>query len=592
MRTKKFLKFAAFSAAALAFVGAASAFFAPTLSASASATEETSRDGYGITTGIRPTGDSVLALKHQTITYNLGTPPYDLKEDEKYSSTVTTEYELYNPTGGEVTETFALLAAERRYYSVDFDEAEISPVVTINGSAAEYAVRHTYSSDNSVYSTLSGAEELYDGYASSDFLRPDLPVREYRFKASVNGVGGGVNLTAEMPGDPARTKYISKATYYGDFFVSGVCDGDEFSIYVLGENEDISSLDWTGRRYNSATEDYSTIIDVNVECKEISEATLLDLALSSYDEASGITKEDWYNAVYSQLSDDGTLLAGTFVEELSESMFVRWYTFDITLGAGETAVTTVTSPIYPSANCDRSPYVYEYEYILTPAESFTSCGGVDIVINTSLYSQEFPDGLENKIEEFEGGYKASLAYYSGSEISMSFSSAKNTAISGGLLVVIIISALFGVVIIPVIIIIVCVSTSKDEKRKRFAELEKRRYNMHCVKCGKLLKEGSEYCDGCGAKVESPYIGRDFRMHNKDNRERDKLNILGVVGFAASIYSIVCINMSLVHAFLAALFACAFSVTGAALWKKFRSCYGLTIAGLVISAIVLLLICII
>lgn len=596
----KGLKVAAFSFIVLAAAGiAVSVFFAPTISASAlevevSEEDTTSNKKRVAAAGIRPIGEkSALELKKQTLTYNLGTPPYELKDGEKYCSYVTAEYEFYNPTEETIEETFAFPISAPSY-SDYVETEEVLPNITVNGVAAEYAERYTYCSEDGDLAILGNYAEICLDYVQSDFFRPDLPVTEYRFKANIDGIGGSVSLKAAAFGNPVKTKYIAPFTYYGYFSID-VFDGEEFSIYVLGENEDISSLSWTGRRYNSLDEDY-TEIGVDVECLEVTTTTFLDFALSSYDDSAGISEEDWYNAVYCELYDDGTLFAGKALLEFKEYDFIGWYTYNITVNAGETAVTSVTSAIYPAvSNSNYVPYEYDYTYYPSPAECFSSYGEVDVVVNTSLYMRPSYTA-DDEFETFDGGYKASFPSYYSDSLVLTFCTSETTSFDPRLMVILIICGIFGAIIIPAVIIIASVSVTKsaakDANKRNCASQKRERYNMYCVKCGEQLLEGSKFCVKCGGKVENPYIGKNFRMliKNKKEEAKQKLNVLAVVSFSLSVLAVVTANISLVFTFANAILAFVCGVVGLAVRNKYRSCYGLALAGLILSAVDLIIVC--
>ena len=64
-------------------------------------------------------------------------------------------------------------------------------------------------------------------------------------------------------------------------------------------------------------------------------------------------------------------------------------------GTKQTIVNTVTAPIYPSIKGDYEPAIFEYTYLLSPANTWKEFGNLDIVINTPYYL------IKNSIEGFE-----------------------------------------------------------------------------------------------------------------------------------------------------------------------------------------------
>ncbi len=71
---------------------------------------------------------------------------------------------------------------------------------------------------------------------------------------------------------------------------------------------------------------------------------------------------------------------------------MRWYEYRITLEPGQRMVNTVTAPLYPSIDLLYEPPVYQYTYLLSPAQSWDRFGTLDVEIRTPDYLTE--SGLE------------------------------------------------------------------------------------------------------------------------------------------------------------------------------------------------------
>ena len=116
--------------------------------------------------------------------------------------------------------------------------------------------------------------------------------------------------------------------------------------------------------------------------------TLLELALSERPEASPVSDTDWYNAVIAEFNQSTVGESGIISSlpslDLSNRL-MRWYEYDITLGAGQRIVNTVTAPMYPTIDEGYSPSIYNYTYLLSPAATWRSFGTLEININTPYF---------------------------------------------------------------------------------------------------------------------------------------------------------------------------------------------------------------
>jgi len=74
---------------------------------------------------------------------------------------------------------------------------------------------------------------------------------------------------------------------------------------------------------------------------------------------------------------------------------MRWYEYEISVGPGERIVNTVTAPIYPDIDSRYEPPVFEYTYLLSPAQTWAEFGNLDIVVNTPYYmTVSGPEGFQ------------------------------------------------------------------------------------------------------------------------------------------------------------------------------------------------------
>ena len=107
---------------------------------------------------------------------------------------------------------------------------------------------------------------------------------------------------------------------------------------------------------------------------------------------------DWYNAVVRLLNyfewSYGAIHSAEVDFDVSQRL-MRWYQYNITMEPGERIVNTVTAPIYPSLDTGYEPPISEYTYLLSPAQTWTTFGNLDIIINTPYHMiQSSLDGFE------------------------------------------------------------------------------------------------------------------------------------------------------------------------------------------------------
>lgn len=120
--------------------------------------------------------NSVLQVQNETLTFNIGTPLYELKEDEKYNTTVTAEYTFYNPTADTVNTKMAFPIGLMPYYAQDNEKfSKIESPITVDGQPIEHTVRHTYGTYNSFEEDV---KKIRDTYYETDFFKLKLPVTE------------------------------------------------------------------------------------------------------------------------------------------------------------------------------------------------------------------------------------------------------------------------------------------------------------------------------------------------------------------------------------------------------------------------------
>ena len=118
---------------------------------------------------------------------------------------------------------------------------------------------------------------------------------------------------------------------------------------------------------------------------------------------------------------------------------------------------TVTVPLLPSVNEYYSPDVYEYEYYLSPAQSWQSFGTLEIEINTDYYLTSQSESFNER----EGGYSVKLEKLPEGELEFSLCTTPNPKYEGdsfsvaGIVILLVVLIVFLIIFVgPVIFAIV------------------------------------------------------------------------------------------------------------------------------------------
>ena len=192
-----------------------------------------------------------------------------------------------------------------------------------------------------------------------------------------------------------------------------------------------------------------------------------DLALSKWNADSGVSEIDWYNAVVAMLtgSSDSTgsnLHLWEFGSFDLSRYLMRWYEYEISIGPGERIVNTVTAPIYPSINSNWEPPIYEYTYLLSPAQTWAEFGTLDIRINSPFYMIESGSVLD--VEVTDSGYAAHLDGLPEGELTFTLCSEQMTKIPANLGNAYPEALLIGAVILIVAVVAVVVVVKRKNRK--------------------------------------------------------------------------------------------------------------------------------
>lgn len=357
-------------------------------------------------------GGSPIIVEKELLTFDIQEFPdnhyFDLDSYLAYSGKVTAEYTFFNPADYAVTATLLFpfgcepMYATNEYYGKDTEKYDI----LIDGQPVEKVMRYTLSSGFDQFELETDLALLHDDYVTDSFYTLDLPVTKYVFMPSgVNtetygAADAGFDMVRD---DPERRIYFVDQNGLhtqddGDLRVhSGVENGEAITVYVIGQDY-AEFPQW--KFYQDGGVEDGEEIDGTMTLESREELSFRDLALSKWSADSGVSEIDWYNAIVAMLTGSsdstGSNLHLWDLGSLDLSRYLmRWYEYEISVGPGERIANTVTAPIYPDIDSRYEPPVFEYTYLLSPAQTWAEFGNLDIIVNTPYYmTVSGPEGFQ------------------------------------------------------------------------------------------------------------------------------------------------------------------------------------------------------
>ena len=352
-----------------------------------------------------------------------------------YTGKVTAEYTFRNPADYTVTATlvfpFGNLPHYGEYiydsptdkYTAALDTEKYG--VKVNGKPIEAAVRHTLKDREIPFSLDTDMPRLADGYISDSFFRPDLPVWVQHYSVEgINHENQAATAAFVLREDPTKTRVLWKeksgmATLKDGIRMSDwVKNGDTLTVYIFGECPK-AGIAWV--LYENGACEKKT--DGNITLKHSEQMIFRDFAFREYDNSSGISESDWYNAQVAFLNDGskGWMHGGIYTEKAAFSL-MRWYEYTLTLEPGQTLTNTVTAPLYPAIDAGYTPSIYTYTYLLSPAKTWAQFGEMKIVVKTPYYMTENNQGSFSRTEK---GYELTLPGLPEKELTFTLSEAEH-----------------------------------------------------------------------------------------------------------------------------------------------------------------------
>ena len=393
---------------------------------------QTSWSGVDSTGNYATDEDCPVTVEQELLTFDLSEFPENHDQDEAsfldYSGKVTAQYTFYNPADYTVTATLAFpfpddFTSDFKSGRVTFTSDTEKFAISADGNRIEKQLRHTFFPRYDKFDLERDLKRLRDGFADDPFYSPDLPVTlyTYRIEHLDEETYPDANVAVYLPGteeDNRRCLLLEQnggmsSPMHGALRVSAWAEeGMELHLYVIGEP--FSQLPEWRFYQDDKTEDGE---EINGRLALVSSETLTfkDFALARYNSESGILESDWYNAIVDSLNEnslEGSIFIQSQLLEMSSGMLdlsdnlMRWYIYELTLEPGQTLINTVEAPMYPSAINQRDyPTVYRYSFLLSPAQTWTEFGNLEIVINTPFYL--YDSNLQG-FEKTESGYALTL----------------------------------------------------------------------------------------------------------------------------------------------------------------------------------------
>lgn len=420
-------------------------------------------------TGIIVTDEACpIVVENEQLTFDVLDFPNGKREDESrppQDGKVTAAYTFYNPADYSVKATlvfpFGVIPdygyqrdpeTDEMIYHTDADQY----VLTVNDKPIDKKLRHTLSLPGYQFALERDMALLHDGYMEDAFFHPDLPVTRYTFMPKdIDTNAYSAACAAFMyRGDASKTMLWLEGQNGGTVLKKGVqlqqrvASDEEIILNVIGEP--LAQMpDWKFYENGMCEKE----IGGSMTVFKTETLTFKDLALDRYQQDSGILEYDWYNAFVEMMKQSAWKEYGVIADLPGEADTLRnlmcWYEYEIELKPGERIVNTVTAPMYPSFNINYNPPLYEYEYLLSPAQTWAAFGTLDIAVNTSYLMQEssiegFKPVDAGYIKHFDGLPEGELTFTLCSEEDISSNNGRFMQLiyAGGICVVILVVVLY------------------------------------------------------------------------------------------------------------------------------------------------------
>lgn len=342
-----------------------------------------------------------IEVDTEVLTFDLPHFPNDMyqtsMELSQYNSTVTAQYDFYNPTDSDITATAVFPIGNKPQYVQLSDKEYIDYIqskstISTNDEELDRQLRFTYCAYTEDFEVDSQLKMLQSDYIEHPFFTPQLTVTKYTIKLSDFDIDTYSNafFVLDLPNDGEQRTVIMqycsiKTTNDSARLSQYIVDTNQlWEVVVLGQTFDILSQI---KLYDSYTMQDDQQISGNISLQNTQTTTLLQFAQSCFEKDSPVSSADRYNIVVSELTQRLVDMPVPVVNmfdgyELYNSHIMIWYSYQLTVNSNSTVTNNITVPIFPEYF--GSPK-YIYTYFASPATKWSEFGGISIEFNTPYY---------------------------------------------------------------------------------------------------------------------------------------------------------------------------------------------------------------
>lgn len=427
--------------------------------------------------------ESPLIVSNAHIQFDLYDKPLEEELDmAQYSNKVTSTYTFFNLTENLVTSTLILPLGDQAEYLADEDYELVSNnySIKVDGIETSKVLRHTLKGYSPTFNFDYDVQKLHDTKVEDVYFNNDLPV--YRYAISVNRANNDIPSSVRMRIPKTYSGliladdfmyYDTRDSYYEMKFNVGA--GDLFHLYLLGT--DIPNISDLVYLYENQYE--NTLVPIVSRQAIKTDLLFEDVMMRYHEDNPEVSEVDYYNAViellnrqFRQNTNVAYKIARIQILDL-ESQLRKWSEYEISVLPGESVTNEVSVFLFPTVGVASRPFIFEYEYLLTPSYSFMGFNNLTIDINTDLY---LIDSMLAGFEETNIGYRFELDQLPAYDFTFSLCESKTpeqinmgTTMIVGILLgilasigVLILPAVIAIVIAGLLILIIYLATKKNK----------------------------------------------------------------------------------------------------------------------------------
>lgn len=412
--------------------------------------------------GVSVVGDCPITVKSELLTFDIGEFPDVSSGYKENVSTVTASYTFENPADYDVSMTLMFPFGKKPFYSSNVGEENFDDYkITVNGQEVEKRIRYT--SLQNIFDSKGNLEELSDDFITKGLFSKDatITIYDYRVSGHQRNTGFYTRVSTKDRVIFCDRNYI-RTHEDGTIEISATADGySEIRIAVIGKPFE-EELTWVAAE-NVIDYEAGKFSDATVSPAKIKKTTLYEYSGIETMGYKGQEAIDIFNALVTRLANMDNAVY-SFFELYDVSNVLRWYEYKLDIPAKSTVVNTVTAPLYPSVDGMKDPYVYEYEYLWSPAKSWAQFGSLDVVVNTPHYILDYQ---KYGFEKTESGYKAHFDGLPDGELEFSMSTVPNPKnVTNWFGVIFVLIIVVPIIVFIAIVTIVTVLIVRHRRRKK------------------------------------------------------------------------------------------------------------------------------